>query len=212
MSSPISAKKLAGNITEVRIIEAAVHLFAQNGFKGTSTRDIADLAKVNEATLFRHFPRKTDLFWAAADSRLNGVKLSRELQQGLSSDADPQTMIPMIVAFLVNTLLRSPELMRLLYVAGFELAGPQRLLSEHLGPIFDAVNSYFRRCALKGMIEDFDPVLATLALAGAVGAHYTLQPLFGEDQELKLPEYTRFLLNALQKNSSEPLNLSRQEV
>jgi len=205
-------KKLAGNMTEVRIIEAAVHLFARNGFKGTSTRDIADLAQVNEATLFRHFPRKADLFWAAADSRLNGVKLNRELQQGLSSDADPQTVIPMIVAFLADSILRSPELMRLLYVAGFELAGAQRLMGEHLGPIFDAINSYFRRCASKGMIEDLDPVVATLGLAGAVGAHYTLQPFFGEDQQLKVPEYTRFLLNALQKNSSQPLDLSRQEI
>jgi len=205
-------KKLARNITELRIIEAAVHLFAQNGFKGTSTRDIADLAQVNEATLFRHFPRKADLFWAAADSRLNGVKLSRELQHGLASDADPQTVIPMIIAFLADSILRYPELMRLLYVAGFELAGAERLLGDHLGPIFDAVNSYFRRCASKGMIEDFDPVVATLGLAGAVGAHYTLQPFFGEDQQLKVPEYTRFLLNALQKNSSPALNLSQQEI
>ena len=78
-------KKLARNITEARILEAAVQLFAQHGFKGTSTRDIAQLARVNEATLFRHFGRKTDLFWAAADSRLNSLKLNRELQHELSS-------------------------------------------------------------------------------------------------------------------------------
>jgi AcrR family transcriptional regulator len=193
-------KKLARNITEARIIEAAVQLFAQHGFKGTSTRDIAELANVNEATLFRHFAKKADLFWAAADSRLNGVKLNRELQHGLSSDADPQTVIPMIVAFVTESMFQRPELMRLLYVAGFELAGAQRLLGEHLGPIFDAINSYFRRCASKGMIEDFDPVVATLGLAGAVGAHYTLQPFFSEDHNQKAPEYTRFLLNALQKS------------
>lgn len=191
---------MARNITEARIVEAAVQLFAQHGFKGTSTRDIAGLANVNEATLFRHFAKKTDLFWAAADSRLNGIKLDRELQHRLSSDADPQTVIPMIVAFMTENMFQRPELLRLLYVAGFELAGAQRLLGEHLGPIFDAINSYFRRCALKGMIEDFDPVVATLGLAGAVGAHYTLQPFFCEGQDQKTPEYTRFLLNALQKN------------
>lgn len=195
-------KKLARNITEARIVEAAVQLFAQHGFKGTSTRDIANLANVNEATLFRHFPRKTDLFWAAADSRLNGVKLNRELLHGLSSDADPQTVIPMIVAFITENMFRPPELMRLLYVASFELAGAERLLGEHLGPIFDAINSYFRRCASKGMIEDFDPVVATLGLAGAVGAHYTLQPFFSEVQGQKAPEYARFLLNALQKHQA----------
>lgn len=191
-------KKLARNITEARIIEAAVQLFAQHGFKGTSTRDIAQLANVNEATLFRHFGRKADLFWAAADSRLNSLKLNRELQHELSSDADPQTVIPMIVAFITESMFQRPELMRLLYVAGFELAGANRLLGQHLGPIFDAINSYFHRCARKGLIEDFDPVVATLGIAGAVGAHYTLQPYFSEVQDHKTPEYSRFLLNALQ--------------
>jgi AcrR family transcriptional regulator len=194
-----ATKKLARNITEARIIEAAVQLFAQHGFKGTSTRDIADLANVNEATLFRHFGRKADLFWAAADSRLNGLKLNRELQHGLSSDADPQTVIPMIVSFITESMFQRPELMRLLYVAGFELAGANRLLGQHLGPIFDAINSYFHRCARKGLIDDFDPVMATLGIAGAVGAHYTLQPYFSEVQDHKIPEYTRFLLNALQR-------------
>jgi len=192
-------KKLARNITEARIIEAAVQLFAQHGFKGTSTRDIAQLANVNEATLFRHFGRKADLFWAAADSRLNSLKLNRELQHELSSDADPQTVIPKIVSFITESMFQRPELLRLLYVAGFELAGTDRLLGQHLGPIFDAINSYFQRCAVKGLIENFDPAVATLGIAGAVGAHYTLQPFFSQVQDRKTPEYTRFLLNALQR-------------
>ena len=84
----------------------------------------------------------------------------------------------MIVSFITESMFQRPELMRLLYVAGFELAGANRLLGQHLGPIFDAINSYFLRCARKGLIDDFDPVMATLGIAGAVGAHYTLQPYF----------------------------------
>lgn len=194
--------KIARNITEVRIVEAAVQLFSRQGFKGTSTRDIAELAQVNEATLFRHFGRKIDLFWAAADSRLERLKLSRELQTGLASDADPETVIPMIVSFIMDGMFKQPELMRLLYVAGFELSGAERVLGEHLGPIFDSINSYFRRCASKGLIDDLDPAVATLGLAGAVGAHYTLQRLFTRDQDMKATEYSRFLLNALQKSAA----------
>ena len=58
MPPPRKPARNVRNITEVRIIEAAVQLFAQQGFKGTSTREIAELAKVNEATLFRHFAKK----------------------------------------------------------------------------------------------------------------------------------------------------------
>ena len=201
-------RQLGRSITGVRIVEAAVQLFSRQGFKGTTTREIAHLADVNEATLFRYFPRKTDLFWAAADSRLNRLRLSRELQSGLASDADPQAMVPMIVSFIVESMFQQPELMRLLYVAGFELAGAERILSEHLGPIFDAINSYFKRCASKGIIEDFDPAVATLGLAGAVGAHHTLRGLFTDDQDKKTTEYTRFLLRALQKRPLEDRQLA----
>jgi AcrR family transcriptional regulator len=45
-----------------RIIIAASDLFAQRGYRGTATRDIADAAGVAERTLFRHFPSKAALF------------------------------------------------------------------------------------------------------------------------------------------------------
>ena len=62
--------------TEERIVEAAVQLFSRRGFRGSSTRAIAQLAGVNEITLFRHFPRKRDLYWAASESRFGGLRLS----------------------------------------------------------------------------------------------------------------------------------------
>lgn len=176
-----------------------MQLFSRNGFKGTSTRDIAQLAGVNEATLFRHFGRKLDLFWAAADSRLERLKLSRELQTELASDGSPEAVIPMIVAFITENIFRQPELLRLLYVAGFELSGTERLLGEHLGAIYDSITSYFRRCAAKGLIHNVDPAVATLGLAGAVGAHCILQGLFASGQAVDHPDYSRFMLNAFQR-------------
>ena len=44
------------------IVEAAVPLFARNGFAGTTTRELAAAAGVSEALLFRHFPSKQSLW------------------------------------------------------------------------------------------------------------------------------------------------------
>ena len=41
--------------TRLRILAATRSLLAQKGRRGTTTREIADLAGVNEATIFRHF-------------------------------------------------------------------------------------------------------------------------------------------------------------
>ena len=196
------------SVTEVRMVEAAVQLFSRQGYKGTSTREIAQLAGVNEATLFRYFTRKADLFWAAAESSLNRLKLGRELQNGLATDVDPKIVVPMLVEFVVENMSQHPELMRLLYVAGFELPGADRMFREHLGPIFDAVSAYFGRCAARGAICDLEPTFATLGLAGAVSAHRNLHQLFTGrdlpgDVRASTPAYAQFWLNAL-RQPAEP--------
>lgn len=196
------------SVTEVRLVEAAVQLFSRQGFKGTSTRDIAHLADVNEATIFRYFSKKADLFWAAAESRLNRLKFGRELQNGLARDLDPNVIVPMLAAFMVENLAEHPELVRLLYVARFELPGAEQVFREHLGPIFDAINAYFSRCAAKGLIRDLDPTIATLGLAGTVSAHLDLYQLFtGKeapgDARNAAPAYAEFWLNALQQRPQQ---------
>ena len=42
-----------------RILEAAALVYAETGFRGATTRRIAERAGVNEITLFRHFGSKT---------------------------------------------------------------------------------------------------------------------------------------------------------
>ena len=192
------------SVTEVRIVEAAAQLFARHGYKGTTTRQIAQLAGVNEATVFRCFARKAELFWAAAESRLTRLKLNRELQTGMAMDLDPEIVLPMLVEFLMENISEDFELMRLLYVAGFELPGADRMFREHLGPIFDAVSAYFGRCAARGAIAALEPTFATLGLAGAVSAHSNLRRLFAaedrpQDAQTLAPAYAQFWLNALRR-------------
>ncbi|MFM8393922.1 MAG: TetR/AcrR family transcriptional regulator, partial [Acidobacteriota bacterium] len=50
-----------------QIIEVALELFSQRGFQGTTTREIAQAAGVNEATIFRHFATKGELYAAIID-------------------------------------------------------------------------------------------------------------------------------------------------
>jgi AcrR family transcriptional regulator len=44
-----------------RIVEAAARVFAEAGYRGATTRRIAQAAGVNEVTLFRHFGSKDEL-------------------------------------------------------------------------------------------------------------------------------------------------------
>src|SRR5580698_2602291 len=153
------------NGTADRIVEAAVQLFSRQGFTGSSTHEIARLAGVSEVTVFRHFPRKRDLFWAATESRLRRLRISKELRGRLESDENPRTAVPGIVAVLVETLHHQPETIRLLYLSLFELDhGADRILRKHLVPLFQPLREYLARCVSKGLIRDVEPGITALGL------------------------------------------------
>lgn len=185
----MQTKSLARSITEVRIIEAAAQMFARHGFKAATTREIAQLAGVNEVTIFRYFLHKPDLFWAAVESRLGRVKLGRELQMSLAADLEPRVVVPGIVAFLRENLEQRPDLWRLLQVAAFELPGADKVIREHLAPIFETVSAYFQRCAQRGVIHPVPACLPVLGILGTVIAHSNLNPLLSVCQlPLESPE------------------------
>jgi len=192
------------NGTANRIVEAAVQLFSRQGFAASSTHEIARLAGVSEVTVFRHFPRKRDLFWAATESRLRRLRISKELRARLEQNENPRTAIPGIVALLVETLQHQPEMLRLLYLSLFELEnGADRILRKHLIPLFEPVREYLSRCASQGLIRDLEPGVAALGLAASVAAHQGLQLVLADENSSyastddAIVTYTEFWTKAL---------------
>ena len=55
-----------GDRTRARLIEATLAVVGEGGYARASTRAIAQRAGVAEGTIYRHFPDKTALFFAAA--------------------------------------------------------------------------------------------------------------------------------------------------
>lgn len=200
----IGKKSAEKSVTEMRLVEAAAQLFARQGFKATTTREIAQLADLNEVTLFRYFSRKPDLFLAALESHLSRVKLSRDLQKSLAADDAPEVVLPKVVAFVVNALTKQPELQLLLHVAGFELPEADGMIRDHLEPIFDVLCAYFKRSADKGAVRPVEPTVAVLSLLGTVVANqgirtrYTKLRSSQSDNDQTIAEYVSICLQGLQ--------------
>ena len=51
------------------IVEAATELFAAKGFRGTTTRELANNVGVTEPVLYQHFKTKNDLYNALLESK-----------------------------------------------------------------------------------------------------------------------------------------------
>lgn len=77
--------------TRTRILDAAEHLFAERGYRGTSVRAITDLAGVNLAAVGYHFGSKAELMSAVARRVVEPINTAQcaGLDRLLAGTADP---------------------------------------------------------------------------------------------------------------------------
>src|ERR1700691_6062691 len=59
-----TATKLSGDERRAAIIKSVRRVFAEKGFHGTTTRELADEAGVSEALIFQHFSSKDAIYKA----------------------------------------------------------------------------------------------------------------------------------------------------
>ena len=66
-------RRSKGEATRMALLEAALVLFGERGFEGTSTRDIAGLAGCNQGLISFHFGGKEGLFGAIVEPTANHI-------------------------------------------------------------------------------------------------------------------------------------------
>jgi AcrR family transcriptional regulator len=95
----IAPKTASPEETRERILTAAREVIARKGKRGATTREIADVAGVNEATLFRHFGTKEALLIAVAERCCPVGALRDTVQQATGS---PSEDLLQVGRFLLN--------------------------------------------------------------------------------------------------------------
>ena len=98
-----TAVKLSSEARRASIIRAVRHLFANKGFNGTTTRELAEAAGVSEALLYRHFPTKEALFEAIQQSFCDDQTRAR-FERLNALEPCTQTLI-LLVHFLASKIL-----------------------------------------------------------------------------------------------------------
>jgi len=92
-----------GSTAREEILDAAAELFTTQGFASTSTHQIADAVGIRQASLYYHFPSKTEIFLTLLKST---IEPSTELATALGdSDACPSMRLWALVAAEARLLL-----------------------------------------------------------------------------------------------------------
>jgi len=90
-----------------QILDAALKVFAERGFHGATTRELAKASGVSEALMFRHFPSKEDLY-LALQSHCCQAK-SGEKAEMLGTLEDSTASLVTLVHYMMAKMLRPPD-------------------------------------------------------------------------------------------------------
>jgi AcrR family transcriptional regulator len=169
--------------TEERILTTAASLFAQFGYNGVSTREIASTAEVNEVTIYRHFPRKRDLYVAVLAAELQRVQLRGELLTRLAEAQNGRTALACTFE-LIATTLQQPQLLRLVQYSALELGDDlDPLLRRHLGELVEVVARYLEPWIQRGELRCSNAKTLVLTLIAIVLSRGPLRRVFLGDAE-----------------------------
>jgi AcrR family transcriptional regulator len=99
-----TVSRISGEKRRASIIEAARRVFIDNGFNGTTTRQLAKAAGVSEGLLFKHFPTKEAIYSAILSSSCEAErsKIRQRLESLKPSTASLVFLVHELVSHLVG--------------------------------------------------------------------------------------------------------------
>jgi AcrR family transcriptional regulator len=165
--------------TRDRLLDAALRLFARQGYAGTSIAQIEQEAGLSGGSggLYKHFRSKRELLAAGIQARIGAADDIPRLLARLQTDGDSRTAIRGVAAAGLQRLQSERDLNRILLR---DLAAFPELLAqfrdEELRRLHAVLAAAFARLLPDGDAE----AVAAVAIA-ALSHHWTLCDVYGED-------------------------------
>ena len=178
-----------------QILSVATGLFSRQGYAGTTTRQIAHEADVNEALIFRHFPTKEELYWAVLEAKILEAAPVKRFEEAVAS-AEGLEVFESAALEILERRAKDDTLSRLLLFSGLEkheLA--ERFFATYVADYYERLAEHIARLMDAGTMRRTDPMLAARAFLGMVIYHSWIQEVFGgkKYQDYPLAEVSRIL-------------------
>jgi TetR/AcrR family transcriptional regulator len=150
------------------IVDAAVRLFAERGFRGTTTRDIAASVGVTEPVLYQHFRTKSELYRAILEAKAReGSEKTIAALERYSRSSDDRGFFTQLATLILDQYAKDPDFMRLLFhsaLEGGELS--EYFFRDYVQCLHELVTGYISRRARARAFRKIDSLLACRAFIG----------------------------------------------
>jgi len=202
----MSGRMSAENRRE-QILHGAMRLFAEKGFRGTTTREIAKSLKISEALMFKYFPTKKALYRAIIQKKTDGSK-EMFLPKAAVQAKDDRKVFRSIASYLIAKNTEDPTFMRLIQYSaleGHELS--QIFFETHAMGNTRLLTQYIRQRIKEQAFKNISPLLAARAFIGMIIFYvqsqeiYRLKDFFNFPQEKVVNTFVETFLNGLAGNA-----------
>lgn len=175
------ACRMAAEDRRQQILDVAVQLFSQKGFRGTTTKEIALAAGVNEAIIYRHFATKSELYSAIMDQKAKSSamqEMQRALEEAMERAEDRQVFESLAFHMLEFHEHDDMAMRILLYSAleGHELA--EMIYRNHIARTHRQLAEYVKKRVADGAFRRVDPMLAVRGFLGMLINHVMFKKFF----------------------------------
>lgn len=163
-----------------RILAAALEVFAERGFEGARTRDIAKRAGANLGLLTYYFGGKEPLWRAAVAHAFE--ELATEIaavtaRARSASGEDERAQLEQLLRGFVRFLARRPEFMRLMNDESRRDGPRMRWLADHhVKPLSGAIAGIVERAQAQGLVPAIPAVSFHYIVIGAAGLLFSQAP------------------------------------
>jgi len=163
------------------IVKAAIHLFAEKGFRGATTRGLATALGVSGPVLYQHFKTKSDLYRAIIEAKSGEGNQEIAGLQLLQEAGDDRAFFRYLGIRMLERFDEDPDFMRLLLFSALERHELADLFYERqMHQYFRIVSGYIQRRIDAGGFRPMDAGLAARGFNGMVSYHGLIRLLFGK--------------------------------
>jgi len=171
--------RMRGEERHAAIVRTAIHLFAEKGFRGTTTRELASALGVTEPVLYQHFQTKRDLYRAIIEDKARQASERVHTLQRYAEAGDDRLFFTRLGELILQRYEKDPGMTRLLLFSsleGHELAGTffERVFTDFYHLVLD----YIRQRIQAGAFRPVDPEIAARGLIGMIAYHGLVEQLF----------------------------------
>jgi AcrR family transcriptional regulator len=156
-----------GQRTRQAILDAALAMFADKGYYGTSLRDVAGAVGIRESAIYNYFPGKEALFEALlmAESALKNERLSAILDTPHGDREALEQLAEFVLERWVQP--RQQQLFRILMSDGLRLAREGRInLLDRMGSAWPRFEGLMQRLIEAGALRNVDTEILVMQFIG----------------------------------------------